>query len=908
MLLLVVTPIQGDLAILPLQQVQKLPSLIVGKKPPKNPLESVLNQEFITLINETPIWYFETERGVDLLSGEVCTGVSYGAPIICDIDNDDRSEIIVTSLDFNLYALDAETGVEKWPSPFSANYFLDSWISVGDIDNDGLLEIIIDDSSEGHTHKLKSTLYVIDGESGHLSWEKEFEPTQDLGFSVLGDLDGDPNLEIVIGRDDHLYALNGEDGQELWNFPEINVSQPAILSDIDNDNKLEVIVGASNYLYALNGEDGSELWKYPLENPVSSSPVLGDLNRDGKMEIIVCAWDKMYVLEITESEVHDFWPTPFEVSSDGISSPPCLADVNYDNILDIIVCDYWEIFALSGTTGEEIWNDPFNIKSEDFGQRGAQYLSTPCIGDIDNDNRLEIIQGCNDGFFALEAETGALLWTFPLWARVTASPLLHDIDNDSLVELIVCCDASVTQEQDSKFKTVFVFDFTNGGHRIYWNGIYGTPSPHKCSPNILESVDSDLDFLSTFSEKYYGTNVSLNDTDFDGILDGWEVTLGLDPLDPNDSSMDSDGDGLTNLEEFYSATNPFNSDTDGDNLPDDWEVEQDTNPRVKDHDKDPDQDNSYNFQEYNYGTDPFNPDTDGDSLPDGDEFLVHNTDPSNDDTDGDTLDDGWEVYVGFDPTVHNREDDDTDKDGLLDRDEYRLYHTHPNKSDTDDDTLPDYDEVITYFTNASNPDTDFDGMLDGWEINFELNPKDATDASLDPDNDGLTNLEECEWFIERGSYLDPTNYDTDGDGLSDGTEVLEVFGDCSTNPTINDTDMDNILDGDEINLNLNPCDNDTDDDGFSDGEELGCFLCNPNNPWLNPDTPYFISIVGFTLVGIFILISASYRFIYVPRRVTFKDWWRRRVLRLHQREEDVIEYAGKARKILKDYEGGVEKK
>ena len=51
-------------------------------------------------------------------------------------------------------------------------------------------------------------------------------------------------------------------------------------------------------------------------------------------------------------------------------------------------------------------------------------------------------------------------------------------------------------------------------------------------------------------------------------------------------------------------------------------------------------------------------------------------------------------------------------------------------------------------TGASTPflilvrDTDADGMPDEWELAHNLNPKDPADAALDPDSDGLTNLQE----------------------------------------------------------------------------------------------------------------------------------------------------------------------
>lgn len=56
--------------------------------------------------------------------------------------------------------------------------------------------------------------------------------------------------------------------------------------------------------------------------------------------------------------------------------------------------------------------------------------------------------------------------------------------------------------------------------------------------------------------------------DGDGLYDGWEVFYGLDPQDPSDASLDPDGDGLSNREEWTFGTAPDNPDTDGDGLSD----------------------------------------------------------------------------------------------------------------------------------------------------------------------------------------------------------------------------------------------------------------------------------------------------------------------------------------------------
>ena len=99
----------------------------------------------------------------------------------------------------------------------------------------------------------------------------------------------------------------------------------------------------------------------------------------------------------------------------------------------------------------------------------------------------------------------------------------------------------------------------------------------------------------------YGTDWDNNDTDGDGLEDGWEVENGLDPLDSGEPDTDEitnenadgdedtgeqnetfpdpdngpfgdpDRDGLTNEQEAAIGTNPTVSDSDGDGLNDRWE-------------------------------------------------------------------------------------------------------------------------------------------------------------------------------------------------------------------------------------------------------------------------------------------------------------------------------------------------
>jgi hypothetical protein len=80
------------------------------------------------------------------------------------------------------------------------------------------------------------------------------------------------------------------------------------------------------------------------------------------------------------------------------------------------------------------------------------------------------------------------------------------------------------------------------------------------------------------------------------------------------------------------------------------------------------------------------------------------------------------------------------------------------------------------------------GIPDSWALAHGLDPNDPAMPFEDPDHDGLTNLQE----FQNGT--DPHSPDTDGDGLTDGQEVL-MYG---TNPALFSTDGTGISDGIEI--------------------------------------------------------------------------------------------------------------
>lgn len=370
----------------------------------------------------------------------------------------------------------------------------------------------------------------------------------------------------------------------------------------------------------------------------------------------------------------------------------------------------------------------------------------------------------------------------------------------------------------------------------------GTLSPCFNTGIFIDGVTNDLDGVERPVEADWPDRVDMGcyefaDNDGDGMANEWERRY-RPHLDPEvfDANQDPDGDGRTNIQEYeqvyngdLNATDPTDFDSDNDGLVDGFDGFILTN--------------SY----------PFGVDADTNGFVDGEMDGLDASDPNDPDTDNDGLTDAREVELG---TL--RTDLDSDDDGMPDEWESRyMPDLDPLTDDAEGD--PDGDELTNLFeynagTNPLNTDSDGDGMPDKWEVNNSLDPADAGDADEDADGDGLSNIDEYEYeytdiYLSIDSPTDPQDPDTDGDGVSDGQEVIngtnahdpdddgdgmpnswEINYDDVMDPLLNDAsadpDNDGLVNLEEYLRGTAPNDPDTDNDGVSDGDEVA----NGTNP------------------------------------------------------------------------------
>jgi outer membrane protein assembly factor BamB len=265
-----------------------------------------------------------------------------------------------------------------------------------------------------------------------------------FGSAAVGDIDKDGCPEIVFGtyfNDEHVYALNGDDGTLLWRFNTggCNDASPAI-ADVDLDGDLEVVVPASSpyRVYCLAGSTGTVEWQrstgYP--NCIDSPPAVEDVDNDGRPEVILGTWyGHVFCLNGEDGTVE--WRADLGNSS-YIQAGPNILDVDADDQLDVVVAQYagaCRVYALRGDSGSVIW---YSDVPTDYMYHGGSFA------DVDEDGKPEIAIGCYDArVYLLNAEDGSLEWDFPAPFYVGAPTSIADLNNDDHLEVVYAAHSKV---------------------------------------------------------------------------------------------------------------------------------------------------------------------------------------------------------------------------------------------------------------------------------------------------------------------------------------------------------------------------------------------------------------------------------------------------------------------------------
>lgn len=363
------------------------------------------------------------------------------SPAVGDIDGDGRPEVVFGDFRGYVYSVAGDASglitTPKWR--FKAGDLVWSSPALGDVDGDGHVEVVI--GSKDHH------VYVLDGATGREKWRFDTLTRMDSS-PIIADVDGDGLVEIVVSSS-QVYALDARRQRRKWAFPlQFRTFSSPSVADVDGDGQVEVVVGSNdNLVYTIDGASGTEKWRFRTSNHIESSPALGDIDDDGELEIVfgfgsVAEPGEKGVYALRGLDGSEKWF--FRLDEDErIISSAALGDVDNDGETEVTVgTNTGTLYVFRGKGDGQ-----GNAQVKYTHQAGNKIESSPSLGDIDGDGKLEIVVGSHDfTLYVLEAIPGRqtldVEWTFStagtsLQPIIFSSPALADIDNDGELELVI---------------------------------------------------------------------------------------------------------------------------------------------------------------------------------------------------------------------------------------------------------------------------------------------------------------------------------------------------------------------------------------------------------------------------------------------------------------------------------------
>jgi len=183
-------------------------------------------------------------------------------PSVGDITGDYSPEIISCDSSGNMVFLDGNGSQLEEFAPSGTFDFI-SPPSIGDLDNDGFPEVVICGKKYIYAFSRSGTLK--DGFPIEFDWVQEGKNIATI--PVLGDLNGDENVDIVVGSDrGEIYAFS-YDGSILSGFPLTcgsNVaSSVSLIQNPENGNVQLMVKSTGGYLF---------LWEFPFRYDSAKIP------------------------------------------------------------------------------------------------------------------------------------------------------------------------------------------------------------------------------------------------------------------------------------------------------------------------------------------------------------------------------------------------------------------------------------------------------------------------------------------------------------------------------------------------------------------------------------------------------------------------------------------------------------
>jgi hypothetical protein len=357
-------------------------------------------------------------------------------------DNDDDSidlcdtpdVVVQVFTQFNqpghIYVLDGETGQEHFSIQEATWWNVTP--AIGDIDDDGLPEIVSLTAGTGHL--------IVFEHDGTKKFESNWAwPGAPDGHSMgLADMDNDGDIEIYA-----LSTIADHQGNLVT-----TVADPAgtwlatTAADLDDDDDLELILGRSAYHH-----DGTQ---YYYDNTVQHGfGQVGDLDDDDDPEVLITNRQGLTVFEHDgQTKYKNLTPTGDNTTGLNWLRPAAIHDFDGDDTADYAMSsrNHYTAYKADATI---IWTADVLDATGIAGGTAFDFLG---------DNVAEAMYADETQLFVFDG-AGQELLTQPRTSRTWSEyPTVADVDNDGSAEIIVVsnCGVVCNPQQNPAWKTVQV--------------------------------------------------------------------------------------------------------------------------------------------------------------------------------------------------------------------------------------------------------------------------------------------------------------------------------------------------------------------------------------------------------------------------------------------------------------------
>lgn len=356
---------------------------------------------------------------------------TYSSPVVGDLDNDGTVEVISIpstagsyfSVNGPLVVLNGKTGESVWNSLEAMNQgaMVSTTPAIIDLDNDGFAEIIFSAYVGGSA--TAKELIAIDFKTKTIKWRFS------NGFScatscivAVADIDGNGTAEIVAGN----VILNSDGTLKAMLTPAPADAIPSTVSIADIDPSvpgLELVVNGSQVYKA----DGTRLWA----GACRGYSAVADLDRDNSQEVVCVGGGKVivYAKDGTQKWAKDIPVNPALAPLTLLGGAPNIGNFSGDDDLEVGTAggDYYVVYNANGT---ELWKQETTDRSS--------HRTGSTIFDFNGDGKVEVIYNDEQKLRIYDGATGTVLWetanpSGTLWEY----PVVANIDDDDSVEIIV---------------------------------------------------------------------------------------------------------------------------------------------------------------------------------------------------------------------------------------------------------------------------------------------------------------------------------------------------------------------------------------------------------------------------------------------------------------------------------------